>query len=192
MMLSVESFELRVDLGPINNIPSPPRITSLSKKMSYLFIALTCAVVALSVSYPTGAPKETCVTFSANHTGHQPQSSRPNFELNVSPSNAAPGSTLTVTLQGKGGETFKGFFIQGQNSAGQPVGKFTPQSDAQTRDCSAADDSVTHVSANEKTKVTLKWQAPASHTGKVVFRAVVVKTYELFWNNILSNSLNIA
>ncbi|CAL1291976.1 unnamed protein product [Larinioides sclopetarius] len=160
--------------------------------MSYLFLALTCAIVALSTSYPTGAPKETCGTFSANHTGHQPQSSRPNYELTVSQSNAAPGSALTVTLQGKGGETFKGFFIQGQNAAGQPVGKFTPQSDAQTRDCSAADDSVTHVSANEKTKVTLKWQAPASYTGKVVFRAVVVKTYEQFWNNILSNSLNIA
>ncbi|GIY44348.1 defense protein 3 [Caerostris darwini] len=165
---------------------------SQTKKMSYLFLTLACAILGLSIAYPTGAPVETCSTFAANHTGHLPQRSKANYDLNVSPSNGAPGSTLTVTLKGVGGETFKGFFIQGQDAAGKPIGAFSPGSDAQTRDCSTAGDSVTHVNPDEKTQVTLKWKAPSSYSGKVSFRAVVVKTYELFWNNIYSNSVSIA
>ncbi|GFT88462.1 defense protein l(2)34Fc [Nephila pilipes] len=167
-------------------------VTPLIMKMSCLFLTVTCVIVGICAAYPTGAPQETCNTFSANHTGHLPQRSKPNYELIASPSNVQPGGTLTVTLQGVGGETFKGFFIQGQNSAGKPIGRFSRQSDAQTRDCSGADDSITHVNANDKTQVTLKWEAPASYSGKVVFRAVCVKTYELFWNNIVSNSITVA
>ncbi|XP_015924655.1 putative defense protein 3 isoform X2 [Parasteatoda tepidariorum] len=153
-----------------------------------------CALYAISKAYPTGAPQETCKIFTASHTGHTAQNSQSTYTITASPSTVASGGTITVTLQGNG-EPFKGFFIQGQDkNSKKPVGKFLKQSEAQTRDCSGtgSQDAATHVNANNKSKILLQWQAPSDYKGTVVFRSVVVKTYELFWNNVYSSPITVA
>ncbi|XP_054708770.1 putative defense protein 3 isoform X2 [Uloborus diversus] len=159
-----------------------------------LIISVASVILAVTKSYPSGAPEDTCKTFNANHTGVSAQNSQPKYDLTVSPSSVAPGGIVKVTLQGTGGETFRGFFIQGFDASNKAVGKFRKQADAQTRDCSGPGSATaaTHVNNNDKTKVVLTWQAPASFSGKVNYRAVVVKTYEYYWNNIKSNQLTVA
>ncbi|KAG8182063.1 hypothetical protein JTE90_013993 [Oedothorax gibbosus] len=161
------------------------------KMYSLVFIAAVLGVVA---SYPSGAPEETCSMFTAGHTGHTASNKPHNFHLSVSPATVAPGTSVTVTLQGVGADKFKGFFIQGQDSRRNPIGKFQGKSVAKTIDCSGpgSANSATHTSANDKTKVTLTWTAPSNFHGTVKFRAVVVQTYEKFWNNIYSNQLTVA
>ncbi|XP_035226845.1 putative defense protein 3 [Stegodyphus dumicola] len=158
---------------------------------AWLFIvAITSGIIALSFSYPEGAPKETCATFRPNHDNHTPKTSPHNYELSANPSSVQQGSTTKVTLQGKGGETFKGFFIQGQDEVTKrPVGKFRRQGDANTVDCSGTATSITHVNPKDKSSVSVVWEAPASYTGKVIFRAAVVKTFENFWDNIYSQPI---
>jgi len=160
-----------------------------------LLTAVAIGLIALSYSYPSGAPQETCRIFTANHTGHGPQNSATaKYRISVDPSSVRPGGKTTVTIQGTGNEVFKGFFIEGQDeSSRQPYGKFKSKAGfAQTRDCTRTSNAATHVNDNNKSKIELEWTAPASFNGNIVFRAVVVKTFETFWDNLYSNRLTVA
>nr|ALA65639.1 hypothetical protein [Physocyclus mexicanus] len=73
-----------------------------------------------------------------------------------------------------------------------PVGKLNVERNnlAQSLSCVGlrSSDAATHVSNDLKDEVVMQWQAP-SKPGRVIFRAVVVKSFEIFWDNIRSPEL---
>ncbi|XP_019631405.1 PREDICTED: putative ferric-chelate reductase 1 [Branchiostoma belcheri] len=97
-----------------------------------MFLAVTVAVLMLSTQSVDGYSDASglsgsyyCTSMTPSH-GVAAQTSSPPYEIIVDKQTYSAGEQLTVTLQGTGSDTFKGFYVQAR-PVGQddPVGMFT-------------------------------------------------------------------
>ena len=98
-----------------------------------------------------------------------------------------------MSIELKGSETFKGFFLQARNSDDDIIGSFeTVTNDGKYVNCgNKPQTAVTHVSSNPKNSVKVKWIAPSDFEGSVQIHATFVKDYSTFWVKVPSNSIEV-
>ncbi|CAG2171355.1 unnamed protein product [Oppiella nova] len=154
-------------------------------------ILLSC--LAVCHCYPGGAPS--CKTSMPSHDKIKAKTGKSPFTLvATAPKALANGDkTLTVTITGSGGKSFKGFQVTARvPNTSTTIGKFTATADSKLLTCSSTSNAVTHKDNDEKTSVTLTWTAPKKFKGKVEFRATVVKEYKEFYTNVRSSQVTIS
>ncbi|XP_078658281.1 putative ferric-chelate reductase 1 [Branchiostoma floridae x Branchiostoma belcheri] len=159
-----------------------------------MFLAVTVAVLMLSTQSVDGYEDASrlsgsyyCSSMTPSH-GAAAQTSSPPYEIIVGKQTYSAGEQLTVTLQGTGSDTFKGFYVQAR-PVGQddPVGMFTAI-DATTTlllDCgTGTQNTFAHkLPLANNTAISVHWTAPSSSVGDIEFRATVVQTKLVFWPN---------
>jgi len=149
---------------------------------SFLLVALhLCYLFDVALSYGAGAPEDACVSMTPNH-GVDPQKSAAPYQLLLSSNDVLSGGSVTVTIKGTKGNSFKGFLLQARDSAENPIGTFQDiTSNSKTINCGGQQTTATHLSPDDKSEVQVYWNAPANHQGKVTFKATVAQDGEVFW-----------
>ncbi|XP_011305937.1 putative defense protein 3 isoform X2 [Fopius arisanus] len=157
----------------------------MSRAVAILLVG-AFVVINIADGFPDGAPVDACVKERPNQPYHaqikpQPSGTSP-YQILQSSRQYAPGTQLTVTL--RGGSYFKGFFIQARDSKShQWIGTFAHTPNTKVHDeCSA----VTHADPKEKEEATLIWDAPATGKGQVYFTGSLLKEYDVFWADLVS------
>ena len=107
--------------------------------------------------------------------------------------NILPGASVNVELKSLVSEEFEGFFVQARDSGDNIIGTFeTLGDDGKYVGCGdKVQSSVTHVRANFKTSVKLKWVAPSDFQGRVRILASFVIDYSTYWVKVPSVDLEI-
>ncbi|XP_023332893.1 putative defense protein 3 [Eurytemora carolleeae] len=156
-------------------------------KISLLFF------IAEVYGYSTGAPEPGCITLEPGH-GNPPRDNQENpYHLQVK----ELGTRLEIILKGSGWlivETFRGFIIQvRQNSDDAIIGSFdiNSSSSAQYGACSLPQNTVTHLSSDDKTSVSVIWNSPRNFHGQVYVTASVVQDYNNYWVDFRSDIIDI-
>ncbi|XP_015121880.1 reelin domain-containing protein 1 [Diachasma alloeum] len=157
----------------------------MSRNGPILIIALIVAINTVN-GFPDGAPVDACVKERPNQPYHaqikpQPAGTSP-YQIVQSSRQYAPGTQVTVTL--RGGSYFKGFFIQARDSKTHNwIGTFAHTPNTKVHDeCSA----VTHADPKEKEEAALIWNAPTTGQGQVYFTGSMLKEYDIFWADLVS------
>ncbi|KAK5650486.1 hypothetical protein RI129_001515 [Pyrocoelia pectoralis] len=154
----------------------------------YFSLAFVFSVIVTNtVSFPDGAPIDACVRTPVNQPNHsrakpQPPESNP-YQIVASDSHYGPGTQITVTIEGN--ENFKGFLIQARDvETNKWIGEWSEISNTNVHpECSA----ITHADREEKQKAVLVWHAPKDSTGgEVYFTGTVLKSYKMFWSNLVN------
>ncbi|XP_067939149.1 putative ferric-chelate reductase 1 [Watersipora subatra] len=110
------------------------------------------------------------------------------YGITLSADQYSAGGSIVVTLQGS--ESFKGFLVMAlpaDNSQGSPVGSFEALNSTQAnlvKPLCTDDKGMTHTIAFKESnhdKIELKWNAPSSLAGNLIFYATFVKEYSRFW-----------
>ena len=98
-----------------------------------------------------------------------------------------------MSIELKGSETFKGFFLQARNSDDDIIGSFeTVTNDGKYVNCgNKPQTAVTHMNSNPKNSVKVKWTAPSDFEGSVKIHATIVQDYSTFWVKVPSNSIEV-
>ncbi|XP_072033743.1 uncharacterized protein [Amphiura filiformis] len=131
-----------------------------------------------------------------------PETSLPPYRIDVYPNNFQPGSVVQVELRANANSTFNGFRLQarradiGYGSQDEPVGEFEvilPPFDTELRDCGSGTKNVwthnnTDVNVDKYTRI-IRWVAPSTFEGPIVFRATVTQG-DVYWTNVESVQLN--
>ncbi|XP_031335328.1 reelin domain-containing protein 1 [Photinus pyralis] len=154
----------------------------------YIFVGFVFGVIITStVCFPDGAPIDACVKPKVNQPNHsraKPQSPDSNpYQIIASHSHYGPGTEVTVTIEGN--ENFKGFLIQARDVAtNQWIGEWSEIPNTNVHpECSA----ITHADPEEKQKAVLTWHAPKdTEGGQVYFTGTVLKSYKVFWSNLVN------
>jgi len=160
-----------------------------------LRFVVVVSVVALCVyGYPSGAPAGVCGTGAPKHGGAAPQATNSSpYTLTASPNSVSAGGAITLTIGGR--DTYRGFLVSARDvSSSQPVGGvFTPfDAQAKALDCNGAQGSaITHTSNSDKSNVKVQWTAPAGFRGQVYFTATVVRSFDMYWQGLSSNSITV-
>merc|ERR1719500_340738 len=161
-------------------------------------IVVACASLVTRVSgYSSGAPSSVCSSLTPGH-GQQslPLENIP-YSLQVGKSELSAGEDVEVTLKGTGFltmEPFMGFLLQVRKvETDSVVGTFQIEdgSGAKYVQCNAAQDSLTHQGAEEKTSVTGIWRAGSDLSGQMYATATVVKDYSNFWVQFRSEKFTV-
>uniref|UniRef100_K1RDF5 Putative ferric-chelate reductase 1-like protein n=1 Tax=Magallana gigas TaxID=29159 RepID=K1RDF5_MAGGI len=146
---------------------------------------------SLANAYSQGAGSQACSSLTPWHSANQPQTNAVPYVITVSKTSYRPMEQIVVTIQACKGHSFKGFLIQPRLAqfATQDVkiGVFGMYSNApyqytcpDTRN-GVRGQALTHTSNEDKTKLSIVWQAPRVPQGHVVFRATILKEYTTFW-----------
>ncbi|XP_025110844.1 putative defense protein [Pomacea canaliculata] len=160
-----------------------------------LVVLLSCC--GPSLGYSTGPPTSACTDMYPEGHNADAQTTILPFELLVSNTTFTPNAKIVVTLQVKSSMPtmfFKGMFVQarlaGNCSNTSPVGTFSiPTGDTylQLLSCGQLSSSISH--KNSLVQIHSKnftWTAPSTATGRIFFRATVVKSKQEFWTNVFS------
>jgi len=142
-------------------------------------------------AYSSGAPKSQCESMTPSHYTEGNDIEETPFSVQVSESRVAASSPVTVML---GGDSFKGFLLQAQDTEGKPVGTFTLSDDdlGQYLACNGPRSAVTHQDSQDKTLVTVSWKAPSDFEGDVVFVSTFVQSYfSNFWVKVPSTPITV-
>ncbi|XP_048759187.2 putative ferric-chelate reductase 1 [Ostrea edulis] len=142
-------------------------------------------------AYSQGAGAQACSSLTPWHSANQPQTNPIPYVITVSKTSYRPLEQVVVNIQACRGHSFKGFLIQPRLAqfATQDVkiGVFGMYNDApykytcpDTRN-GIRGQALTHTSNEEKTKISIVWQAPRVPQGHVVFRATILQEYTTFW-----------
>ncbi|CAL4086875.1 unnamed protein product [Meganyctiphanes norvegica] len=158
-------------------------------------LAVVLAVLALVLNqldaYPDGAPVSSCKYWSPWHEPYtEPVSSIPPYSIKTYMDVVRPNALVPVCLFGQ--EPFKGFMLQAITTDGDVVGTFELRDQdkgrVQLMNCSTMGtmDTVCHTEKNHKKVQSFRWRAPTDYEGQIVFRAVIVRNYSIFWRNLES------
>ncbi|XP_052820405.1 putative defense protein 3 [Mya arenaria] len=159
-------------------------------------IILLTTVIGYITAFPSGAPANICGRYVPG--GHRnmgtPIANGPRtgpYSVAVTP---AGNGVYTVTLSATSNQPFRGFVLQAMQSWKQLpdgpsdiVGVFQPDfqsRQSQMRSCGGMGGSnvLTHTSRDDKTQMTVSWQAPANLPDpNVKFVATVVQNYDNFY-----------
>ncbi|CAL4197506.1 unnamed protein product [Meganyctiphanes norvegica] len=126
----------------------------------------------LVLGYSNGGPGSACGNLLPQHHGMTVQRGTSLFSITLPGNTVQRGSETQLFLQGAGGETFKGFFVQGFEGTDGSSGVFQPSRNVQPRSCTGTENAATHTSPSEKSKVTLLWTAP-NYATTVEFKSTV-------------------
>lgn len=128
---------------------------------------------------PTGAPSLACESLIPQHNGTLPQNGSSPYQIDVGPPIIPGGRSYYVTISGiSPSTTLKGFILQARfsndTSLYRTVGSFDliapTETSAQVVNCLNNNDTATHTDRNPKSQIQVKWTAPSSGNGTVVFR----------------------
>ena len=136
----------------------------------------------------TGAPDDACQSMTpGGHYGSSAQTSTAPYTVQLSQAKYKAGASIDVTISGKG-TVFKGFLLQARSSDGgtDAYGSFTNLPSEARAACITGGAAATHTSNTEKESITVRWTAPDPAVGQVVFRATVVESFDVWWENVLS------
>ncbi|CAH1790847.1 unnamed protein product [Owenia fusiformis] len=155
-------------------------------------VILLMLVYSLS-AYPTGAPVAKCGDMTPGHGTKNDITNSP-YTVTASRTTFKAGDSMTVTVSGTGGATFKGFFLQARLN-GTIIGSFSnlsPTNSTKTITCATANDAATHADRTIKNTITATWTAPRgllSTTGNMVFVSTVVTDFDTVWIQVPSTAL---
>ncbi|KAH9367773.1 hypothetical protein HPB48_010088 [Haemaphysalis longicornis] len=132
-------------------------------------VCLLLLALAGTSALPDGAPSYACkspVNMVPAHSHAAPLSAKDSdYKLIQDKAAFKANDVVTVQLLTKG-LPFKGFLVKAVDEHGKDVGQFLPGDlYHKVEECPAA----THVDRSDKTLVTMRWQAPADHSGQVHF-----------------------
>uniref|UniRef100_A0A1B0CAY5 Putative reeler n=1 Tax=Lutzomyia longipalpis TaxID=7200 RepID=A0A1B0CAY5_LUTLO len=124
-------------------------------------------------------PRFSCDFDSVHGVPSQPADTLP-YNLQVSGYDYNPGTTITVTIDG---DTFRGFYIRAFDEASrEPSGTWKESTSLHAMDrCNAA----IQADREDKESVELKWNSPPEGSGKVYFKALVMKDYSTYWSDLI-------
>ncbi|XP_028968556.1 putative defense protein 3 [Galendromus occidentalis] len=149
-------------------------------------LAAVCSLAAVAFAYPSGAPEGTCATLTPKHQVAA-QNSKSSHEIYVSPNAIRAGSPTSVTLHGS---TFRGFLIVARDaSTEQAVQGTWAALDGSSK---ALGCGITHNSKDPKSQVNVQFTPSRSYRGQLVFRAAVVQDIDTYWNNVISEVINVS
>ncbi|XP_045190938.2 putative ferric-chelate reductase 1 [Mercenaria mercenaria] len=140
--------------------------------------------------YPTGPPRETCLTMFPKHDGHQRQTTPCPFLLTVNTYRYSPSETLQLTVSGMlSGQRLKGIQIRARPKYGdieRVVGQFVewPTNKTQAYDCfGGKNNMITHSNDISVSSIEMKWTAPNVSVGDIKFVITYVENFTAFWVN---------
>ena len=127
-----------------------------------------------SYSFSTGGGTTACATLTPSHAPHVSQTSEPPYTITLSDQFVLQGQSLTLTIASTTpGIFFRGFMIQARTLEDQLViGRFTETDTARAVNCGLLPVSsvATHRTNNEKSQITLTWEAPTTFFGVMNFQ----------------------
>ncbi|XP_066453338.1 defense protein l(2)34Fc-like [Eleutherodactylus coqui] len=148
-----------------------------------------------SNGYPNGKVEMACTTMMPQH-GAAVQSSIPPYSLSISSVNHTGILGFRVTLMKNPSQIdFKGFMIQARAPGSAiPQGTFVVNNTeglAQTLNCSAFEDTVSHTSPSPKSNVSVIWLPPKRASTDIRFSATVVQNRTIFWTQLFSETIRL-
>lgn len=169
---------------------SQPMSTSVALILQLLLLTSVAA-------HPNGGPAKSCASLFPEHSNAQPQTTPSPYVLRLNESSYSPSQVISVTLaSATGRHPFLGYQLRASRLRGdteEAVGTFLPSIDPYAPyrlqhwyPSHGQNNCVTHFDTEIKTQERVLWMAPNRSVGDVVFRASVVKTYDLFWMNVES------
>ncbi|KAG8231905.1 hypothetical protein J437_LFUL011374, partial [Ladona fulva] len=153
---------------------------SSTMHLVWYLVALS-AFVTLSLTYSTGAPPEACDDMIPQHHAEIQKSSTFPYGIKLSKNKISSGNKVEVTIFGKNGENFRGFFVQGR-VGNKRFGQFDPAPNSKLVDCKGGiKDAITHSDSDLKDSVTVTWNSPKRLSERVVFWATVAANGSTYW-----------
>jgi len=121
----------------------------------------------------------------------QTASSNP-YQIIVKEGSVKAGGTIEVTINGKKGEQFVGYFLQARDADGNPLGEFIPSELLKTNSClGKRKNGAHHTSNTPKKEVKIQWKAPADYQGPITFTGSFVKNFETFWAGVKAKVISV-
>lgn len=158
-------------------------------------VAIGLLLIAATHAFPGGAPSIACETLIPLH-GVEPLNETSPYVIDASRTPIAPGSrSYAITIKSVVSSTpLAGYILQARNPANissyitygsfEPIGPFDEDKQAVT--CLNPNDTSTHTNRNPKGQLILKWVAPSSGSGQVIFVGTVVQSYTRIFANLTS------
>ncbi|XP_049857198.1 putative defense protein Hdd11 [Schistocerca gregaria] len=148
---------------------------------AFILLGVICLVALMhhAAGYSSGAPTNACEDLVPQHRVPAQKDPCP-YVITVSKREIKVGEPIKVTITGKKGEKFKGFMCQAHEQG--RVGDFQEADGVQIVNCSPGkQDAVTHINADEKSKVEFTWVASEKLNKPLTFVCTVAKDGGTFW-----------
>jgi len=164
--------------------------------MKLLFLT---ALVVFSVDYVTsfssGVPplRSVCLGMTPQHEKYTPQTSAAPYSITISNTTVNGGNNIEVILRSTGDAKFKGFYIQGRDDKGNPVGSFEINKVAKAHSCGGIKRNAAHHAngKEEKTEARIVWEAPSNYNGGIQFIGTFVKDFVHIWAGVTAEPLTV-
>jgi hypothetical protein len=165
--------------------------------MKYCLVVAVLIVSAIDYVTPfsSGVPnlKTVCKGMTPQHDDYKPQTSAAPFQITLSSATVTAGKGIEVTLKSTSDATFKGFYLQGRNSNGDPIGSFVINKDAKAHSCNGLRQNAAHHAngKEDKSSMTVTWESPADYEGNVQFIGTFVKDFVHIWAGVKAEPLTV-
>ncbi|XP_071956963.1 putative defense protein 3 [Antedon mediterranea] len=142
--------------------------------MDLLFFVLLSSFIHGTYGFAAGAGSGSCESLVPKHSDieSQPPAASP-WTVTSSATSYTSGQTIDVTIQASGSQQYIGILLQARPAGSNvPVGTWvTNVADTKLKQCTNADDSVTHSSDSLKpVTTTFTWIPPSSNVGSIAFQ----------------------
>ncbi|XP_063700552.1 putative ferric-chelate reductase 1 homolog isoform X2 [Culicoides brevitarsis] len=159
-------------------------------------LSILLLLVSVVVAYPSGAPNAVCETLSPRHKENVPQTDPSPFVFKLNSTEVMGGDVVEVTVTSDTpGKTFRGFVAQAREDIAvyEPRGTFILEdgSPAKTSKCKNEDDTVTHISRDDKTAVKFYYKAPNDFAGVVTITGTILEVFTTFYEKVQSPQITI-
>lgn len=157
-----------------------------------LFSLAALGVINTITAFSAGAPEGECASMTPRHSDPQQEGKSP-FNIILKKKTIAPGGSTVVVITSTPGVSIKGFLIQAR-VGDTPVGQFMASpKNYKTMNClGGTKNSVTHIDAKSKSRVSVTWIAPENLAEDVIFYATIAKDYSTYWVKQKSEPLLVA
>ncbi|KAG7157350.1 defense protein l(2)34Fc-like [Homarus americanus] len=164
------------------------RSTAVTQATVLAFLSL--AEVGVVWMFPDKIPDCACVWMAPWHVPFTEAASDPPYQLTISNSNVRSDTAVPMCLVGT--IPIEGFMVQVHDTEDNPIGSFITNSTiTQPMNCKGLNDTATHVSSKKHMMINFLWMPPYGYSGKVFFKATVLRTYHTYWTGISSNMFTV-